>query len=445
MSRAENILKSMLGQSVTIQKPQSRIEELLLELKDAISDSGDVSELIQRISEAEKSIEAIRTINDGQTASIDSLTSDVDSIKQVNESQTEAINKNAEETDNQILDIYDSISEAEGNIKNAETAITTLQEQVAAITKPLVIKGRVDSALSLPSISDEPDLKPGWIYFVGLADADEFDEYVYTDDSKWEPLGTTKVDLSNYVTFDDHSSANNYGVIKFLSGANSGLYVNDGVIRLHTTSEEVVKAEESEFFALHPNNIPMFMSNYGIESKTFIADNFVKRIVSKKTGLNEKAYIKIAEIKTGSSNIERITFIIAGLSNYGVSDIPVILATINERIGESEAAGQHSHARMLSAASTNLYKIGLVRRDNDNVTEVWCGSESGFNGNADILVLNKGANTILFYDVQQTEKPDGFTEIPIETVTTSSNFATTEEVNKMINEVFGDAEFIQSQ
>ncbi len=398
MSRVEKILKVMLGRETKLPTPQSRVEELLIDLKTTYdSSSGAISGLDSRLTTAETEIEGLK-----------------------------------DDLDEEVANLAGDISDNQDSIKANGTAIQTLQEQVARIQNPLIIKDIVDDVNDLPVIAE-----PGWVYFVQLSEEgsehDSYEEFVYTTDSQWESLGPMKVDLVPYVKFTDYATNDKAGVVKVLYGNNDNgvVMLDDGVIALEATTETEVNDEKETRTALHPNNIPMFMKNYGIESKTFIADNFVKRIVSKKTGPGEKAYIKIAEIKTGNNYTERITFIITGLNNYGSSDIPVILVTINER----EAAGQHSYARMLSAASTNSYKIGLVRRS-DNVTEVWCGSEDSFNGKADVLILNSGSETTLFYDVQRETQPEGFTEIPIETVTTSSDFATSDEVTNMLNEVF---------
>lgn len=74
-SRVEQILKSMLGLAEDIPKPQSRIEELLIDLKQAIEagGSGDLTEIVGRISNLESNIDEIKMVDDAQNEVIDEL------------------------------------------------------------------------------------------------------------------------------------------------------------------------------------------------------------------------------------------------------------------------------------------------------------------------------------------------------------------------------------
>ena len=58
------------------------------------------------------------------------------------------------------------------------------------ITNPISIKGRVNTVNDLPS-----NAEPGWLYFVGLADATEFTEYIYLDSGRWECLGSSMISI----------------------------------------------------------------------------------------------------------------------------------------------------------------------------------------------------------------------------------------------------------
>lgn len=74
-SRVEQILKSMLGLAEDIPKPQSRIEELLIDLKQAIDGggSGDLTEIVGRISSLETNVSEIKMVDDAQNKAIDEL------------------------------------------------------------------------------------------------------------------------------------------------------------------------------------------------------------------------------------------------------------------------------------------------------------------------------------------------------------------------------------
>lgn len=58
------------------------------------------------------------------------------------------------------------------------------------ITNPISIRGRVNTVNDLPS-----NAEPGWLYFVGLADATEFTEYIYLDSGRWEYLGSSMISI----------------------------------------------------------------------------------------------------------------------------------------------------------------------------------------------------------------------------------------------------------
>lgn len=77
-----------------------------------------------------------------------------------------------------------------------------------------------------------------------------FDEYMYIN-GKYEPIGTTKVDLSNYVAFNDYASYMNAGVIK-TNQDSAGTYVqDDGMLMAHTveTYEEYLGKNEDSFIS----------------------------------------------------------------------------------------------------------------------------------------------------------------------------------------------------
>ena len=78
-SRVEQILKSMLGLAEEIPKPQSRVEELLIDLKQAIEGggSGDLTEIVGRISTLETDVGRIKMTDDAQNEILDELDENV--------------------------------------------------------------------------------------------------------------------------------------------------------------------------------------------------------------------------------------------------------------------------------------------------------------------------------------------------------------------------------
>lgn len=77
-----------------------------------------------------------------------------------------------------------------------------ISNAVAALGTVIRVKGRVDNVDALEEIVDA---KPGDLYFVGVQDAPEFEEYVYTTESKWEYMGIAakETDLSKYYTKEE--------------------------------------------------------------------------------------------------------------------------------------------------------------------------------------------------------------------------------------------------
>ena len=60
----------------------------------------------------------------------------------------------------------------------------------ATVINPMTLKGRVNSIEDLPE-----NAEPGWVYFVGDPEADNLPEYMYTEDGKWDPIGTNSIQI----------------------------------------------------------------------------------------------------------------------------------------------------------------------------------------------------------------------------------------------------------
>ena len=90
-------------------------------------------------------------------------------------------------------DVLDGIQQAQSSI---DSEITDIQSQISALGKTIKIKGRVNTVNDLPATASEGDM-----YFVGATTAENFEEYVYTEQGRWEHLGSINdIDLSDYVT-----------------------------------------------------------------------------------------------------------------------------------------------------------------------------------------------------------------------------------------------------
>lgn len=73
-------------------------------------------------------------------------------------------------------------------LSRVEELLIALGELISsgAVSSPIKIKGRVDTVADLPS-----NAEPGWMYYVGPANASEFAEYVYLDTGEWQYTGTS--------------------------------------------------------------------------------------------------------------------------------------------------------------------------------------------------------------------------------------------------------------
>ena len=67
------------------------------------------------------------------------------------------------------------------------------------------------------------------------------------------PLETEKVNLTNYVQFDNYPSTQKGGVIKI--DENSGVYTEDGIIRTISATQEQINLKENEHNVITPSNL----------------------------------------------------------------------------------------------------------------------------------------------------------------------------------------------
>lgn len=77
LSRVEAILRATLGQDVEVPEPLSRVEELLIELKEAIEagggGGGDITQILARLSQCERDIDALELADTGLANAIQEL------------------------------------------------------------------------------------------------------------------------------------------------------------------------------------------------------------------------------------------------------------------------------------------------------------------------------------------------------------------------------------
>jgi hypothetical protein len=177
-SRIEKILEHIIGYPVTIEQTNSRIEELLLELGEVIAHAGT--------------------------------------------------------TDYEELNNKPSIN---GVTLSGEKSLSDL-----GITNPMLLKGRVNSVLDLPS-----NAEVGWLYLVGQATDENLREYVYTDLGRWEFIGFTNIVIDSSLSDTSENPVQNKVITAALDGkvnteTGKGLSTND-----YTTAEKTKLAALSQF------------------------------------------------------------------------------------------------------------------------------------------------------------------------------------------------------
>lgn len=198
LSRIENILQSIVDSSEYDGPVQSRIEQLLLDIKSVISagGSGGVTET---------------TVSTMITTAINSL---IDSAP----------------------DEYNTLGKIAAHLLLTDEQIRTITEQVndrytKEETNELVSKipkFTIEVVTSLPT----ENISTTTVYLKTGSKSDPdniYDEYIYVN-SKWELLGTQKIDLTNFYTKEETGDLLNNKVDK-VSG--KGLSTND-----YTTAEK---------------------------------------------------------------------------------------------------------------------------------------------------------------------------------------------------------------
>lgn len=82
------------------------------------------------------------------------------------------------------------------DLKVRKWTLEEIDKNIKALGTVVRIMGRVDDMEALNAVS-EP--KTGDIYFVGQTEAAEFEEYVRTEEGKWEYIGVTAASVDGYV------------------------------------------------------------------------------------------------------------------------------------------------------------------------------------------------------------------------------------------------------
>lgn len=96
---------------------------------------------------------------------------------------------------------------------NSVTLVGNKSLSDLGIVNPMMIKGRVNSVSDLPQVAEV-----GWVYFVGLSDAADLREYVYTADSRWEFLGYLSIIIDSALSTTSENPVQNKVITNALDG-----------------------------------------------------------------------------------------------------------------------------------------------------------------------------------------------------------------------------------
>lgn len=125
LSRVENILETMLGRSEIKEPAQSRVEELLIELKEAIEEGGtggDITALTARIAKCERDISSIETVDEAQAQQIQSIVTSLGEFRTAIESlDTDVENKADKSTTYTKTEVDTALSAKQDTISDLTT------------------------------------------------------------------------------------------------------------------------------------------------------------------------------------------------------------------------------------------------------------------------------------------------------------------------------------
>lgn len=161
------------------------------------------------------------------------------------------------------------------------------KDKLAAITNPILFKGRVDTVKALDNIADP---ETGWLFFVRKESTGNYAEYIFTDEGKWEYVGENSIDLNDYVKKTEHADIDMYGTIKLAPQTNGwGLIISNDYISIDPATSSDITDEKSVRRPITPQRISIMMSNYGIESRDQIG-KMLARIAALEAavGINEE-------------------------------------------------------------------------------------------------------------------------------------------------------------
>lgn len=118
--------------------------------------------------------------------------------------------------------LKNKVDAVKGKVLTTNDFTNEYKDKIEKLQNPILIKGRVNTINDLPSAPQIGD----W-YYVGRENDTVKTIYLYTE-TGWDNLGTTEVDLSNYIKDTDYATNTKFGIVRI----GQGLRVKDGVISI---------------------------------------------------------------------------------------------------------------------------------------------------------------------------------------------------------------------
>lgn len=246
-------------------------------------------------------------------------------------------NEKIEEVEKKIPDVSNFITNTVDNLVNYyKKSETYTQEEInERISKiPKMTKKKVNV---LPEIGDEDTF-----YIVpsqNPSEQNEYEEYIWID-NKWEFIGTTQIDLSGYVKFDNLAADNKTGVLK--SGNGLGVGQNTGIAYAVVRTFDGYNSAPNESF-ISKGTLENVITGKGLVSNTDYPTS-TKAGVSKVhnnygIGANAAGFLHTTIISYNNYlDLDRAAFIGKGtldnVLNARIGDIDTILDFINGEIVE---------------------------------------------------------------------------------------------------------------
>lgn len=157
-------------------------------------------------------------------------------------------------------------------LSRVEALLIALGELISsgAVSSPIKIKGRVDTVYDLPA-----NAEPGWMYYVGPANASEFAEYVYLDSGEWQYTGTSNSAIDIALSTTSTNPVENRVITEAINLINQTLSDKvDKVTGKGLSTEDFTTEEKAKLSAIESGAEANVQSDWNQNDSA--ADDFIK-------------------------------------------------------------------------------------------------------------------------------------------------------------------------